>query len=73
MMHTLSGFGFPVGWVFQLLIMIIFFGIVFWLIRSNSAFSKTDETAEDILDKRLAKGELTIKQYNSLKKEIMKS
>ncbi|RJQ15679.1 SHOCT domain-containing protein [Candidatus Woesearchaeota archaeon] len=59
------------GWIFQLVILILLFLIIWWLVKSSGSFGyKTDETAAGILKKRLAKGEITLKEYNQLKKEI---
>jgi len=75
MMHY-SGmsYGFMgVGWLFQILILILFFLIVWWIIKGSSIFgykSGANENALDILKKRLAKGEIDQKEYDRLKKEI---
>ncbi|MBR9706574.1 SHOCT domain-containing protein [Candidatus Pacearchaeota archaeon] len=54
------------GWLFQLLILIAFILIVYWVLKGN----KTKETAMDIVKKRYAKGEITDKEFLKLKKEI---
>lgn len=61
------------GWLYQILIFIIFFLIVYWLIKSNQntiISTKTEELPIDILKRRLAKGDITKKEFESLKKEI---
>lgn len=59
------------GWIFQLLILILFFVVVWWLLRNSGNYGyKTDESAMDILKKRLASGEISEKEYYKLKKEI---
>jgi putative membrane protein len=67
-------FGMGYGWLFQLAIFVIFFLVVWWLLRSNPSFmkgeSKPGESPSDILKRRLAKGEITKKEYAELKKEI---
>ena len=70
MMHyygSMGSFGF--GWLFQLLIFAAFFLIVWWLIKGSPGI-RSNESAKDILQKRLAKGEITVKQYENLKKMI---
>ena len=65
-------FGF--GWLFQILIFVIFFLVVWWLLRTSQAPSQpNDEDPIEILKRRLAKGEITKKQYEELKKEIEES
>ena len=53
----------------QLLIFIAFIVIVWWLIKSNQK-TKVNEKPIEILKRRLANGEITVKQYEKLKKEI---
>ena len=60
-------YGMGFGWVFQLLILFVFIGVVFWIV-SGTYQDKRD--AKNILDERLAKGEITLKEYKELKKEI---
>ena len=63
------------GWIFQLIILIIFIFVVWWLFKSNPSFWKwetyQDESASKILKGRFAKGEITKKEYEQLKQEIM--
>ena len=59
------------GWMFQILIFIIFVIIIYWIIK-NGNFNKVSDTPEEILKKRLAKGEITKKEFNELLKEIEK-
>ena len=65
-------FGMGYGWIFQLLIFVMFFLVVWWLLKGNPSFmqDRTRESPKDILKKRLAKGEITVKEYEHLKKEI---
>lgn len=67
-------FGMGYGWIFQLIIFVLFFLVVWWLLRSNPAFmrgeNKSDEDPALILKRRLAKGEITAKEYKELKKEL---
>ncbi len=61
-------YGIGFGWIFQLIIMFMFIGIVIWILNSHN---KTDSrSATEILKERLAKGEITLKEYKELKKEI---
>ena len=61
------------GWILQILIFIAFFAIVLWLIRKQPKEEKAiKETPNEILKRRLASGEITKKEYESLKKEIEK-
>ncbi|MBI2546048.1 SHOCT domain-containing protein [Candidatus Woesearchaeota archaeon] len=69
--YGMGWFGF--GWLFQIAIFILFFVIIWWIIRNSSSFGfRTGEAAAEILKKRLASGEIDIKEYERLKKEIEK-
>ena len=57
------------GILLQLLILGLIFFIVFWVIKSGKISS---ETPDEILKKRLVKGEISKKEYNELRKEISK-
>ncbi len=80
MMHYSAGFGTGIfGWhmtfqiVTQLIILILFLLVVWWLLKGNVLIptkNQKTESASDILKKRLAKGEITAKEYHELKKEI---
>lgn len=67
MMHGYGMYGFHWGWVFQLVLLALFFLVVWWLVRMQPS---RNESPEDILKRRLAQGEITAKQYGELKKEI---
>jgi len=71
MMHDYGGYGY-MG--FGFLYMLIFWGLIFYVIYwvVNSGKNANFESPEEILKKRLAKGEITKKKYNELKKEIEK-
>ena len=65
MMHYGYGYmGF--GWLFQLLILVLFFAVIWWIVKGK--FSS--ESPGEILKKRLASGEITMKEYEKLKREI---
>ncbi|MFA5259357.1 MAG: SHOCT domain-containing protein [Candidatus Pacearchaeota archaeon] len=63
--HATGMYGY--GWLFEILILIVFFIIVYWIVKS----SQKNESASDILNRRYAKGEISKKQYLELKKEIL--
>ena len=60
------------GWIFQLGILILFFLVLWWTLKNstNFGFKAGDERPIDILKARLAKGEMSEKDYRRLKKEI---
>jgi putative membrane protein len=72
--YGMMGFGMGFGWVFMLL----FWGVVIWLVYTliNAAQTKTQENKQDnaveILKKRYAKGEITKKQYEEMRKELLR-
>jgi len=58
--------GLPRGFFFQILILAAFGLIMYWIFRNN----KGKETAEDVLKKRYAAGEITKKEFLKIKKDI---
>ena len=79
MMHYWYGYGPGVSWgwgvsmmLFPLLILVLFFLVVWWLLKNSNRFGLNvgNEDAMSILKKRLAKGEITAEEYKKLKKEI---
>jgi uncharacterized membrane protein len=68
------------GWVIAILwtviILALIAGAVYWLVSELSRRSAgapgvtSEESAREILDRRLAKGELTLEQYRELRDEI---
>ncbi len=62
------------GWFFQLLILVLFLLVAWWLLKSSGSFGFRirNETAVDILNKRLASGQLSQEEYKKLKREIEK-
>ena len=73
MMYAMSGHGFPYGLLIQLLVFIAFFIVVWWVVQKNSLMSspsKNEESPSDILKSRLANGDISLKEYRELKKEI---
>lgn len=67
-MHSFMGYGL----LTQLAIFVIFFLIVWWLLRSNKMSAVTTEDPLTILKKRFANGEITKKEFESIKKELEK-
>lgn len=65
-----SGFFFPgFGILLQFIILIIFLIIMYWVVKSGKMDSGD---ANEILKKRLAKGEITKKEYNDIRCELEK-
>jgi len=73
MMGYGTGFGMWLNWLFQILILVVFFLVIWWMLRNSGSFGfRANESAIDILKKRLAKGEIDTKEFERLKKEIEK-
>jgi len=69
-MHYGPGYGlWGYGWIFQLIIVLVFLGVVLWMLSGNKR-DHSNKTALDILKERLAKGEISLKEYRELKKEL---
>jgi len=69
--YGMMGFGMGFGFIFMLL----FWGIIIWLIitlTNSSQSSKNELDSLTILKRRYASGEITKKQYEEMKKEISK-
>ena len=70
--YGMMGLGMGFGFVF----MLIFWGLIIWIIVTlvNSAQSNKKEDSDPltILKKRFAKGEMTKKQYEEMRKELLK-
>jgi putative membrane protein len=68
--YGMMGFGMGFGFIFMLL----FWGLIIWFIVAliNSAQSGKKENSDPItiLKERYAKGEITIKEFESMKKEL---
>jgi len=54
------------GWIFEILVLIAFFFIVYWIVKS----SQKKETALDILNRRYIRNEITKKKYLQLRKDV---
>ena len=57
------------GIIIQLVILLLIFAIIYWVTNTGKFNSEKPET---ILKRRLAKGEISKKEYLELKKEILK-
>lgn len=65
--HTpLAGY----GWILQALILALIVLVVWWLLRSGKTPYSPKDTPLDILKKRYARGEITKKEFNTLKKDL---
>ena len=66
------------GWIFSILATVIFVALIValivWMVspnsRSDGASDVTGESPRDILDRRLASGEITIEQYQQLRETL---
>jgi len=56
----------PYGWIFQLLIFVAFFLVIYWITKG----SKTNESAKEILNKKYLQKEISRKEFLKLKKDI---
>ena len=64
------GNGFMYMIVAQVLFFIITLGLIIWIVKNSK--QRESYTAKDVLDKRLALGEIKNKEYDSLLKKIQK-
>ena len=53
------------GWFFQLIILLLFFAVIYWVL---SGFSKN--SALEILKRRYAAGEISRKEFLKIKREL---
>lgn len=66
------------GWIFSILATVIFVALIValivWMVSSNSrsdgSSDVTGESPRDILDRRLASGEITVEQYSRLREAL---
>ena len=69
--HGMMGFGMGFGFIFMLL----FWGLIIWLIVTlinTNQSNKNEPDSLTILKKRYASGEITKKQYEEMKKELLR-
>ncbi len=68
------GLGMGNGFTYMIVVQVLFFTItlalIIWFVKNSK--QKEDYTAKDVLDKRLALGEIKNKEYDSLLKKIQK-
>lgn len=55
------------GIVIQIILFVVLFGVIYWVVKSGSI---GNDNPEAILKKRLAKGEISKKEYHEILKEI---
>jgi len=72
-----QGYGlYGYGWIFNVLILIVLLLVIWWVLRQGKMGSaktpKKTESPGEILKRRLAEGEITVKEYKELKKEVSK-
>lgn len=60
------------GWIFMMLFWAAVIWLIVWLVNQNKNPEKghSEKTASEILKERYAKGELTKKAYDEMKKEL---
>lgn len=63
-----GGWGRGGGWLLMTLMMVIFWGFVIWIVlnvvrRRPDGFAEPNRTPKDILDERLARGEIDEEEY----------
>jgi putative membrane protein len=65
MMHDMGSFGMGGMWLFWIFILVIAVVLVRWLASSGGSSRQptADESPEEILKKRYARGELTTQEY----------
>ena len=69
--YGMMGFGMGFGFIF----MLIFWGVLIWLVVALINAGQSGRKEEDpsvILKKRYASGEISKKQYEEMKKELLK-
>ena len=73
--YGMMGFGMGFGMIF----MILFLGALIWLVvtlvnqsQSHTNQNRIDEDAMEILKRRYAKGEISKKQYEEMRKELIR-
>ncbi|MBM9606318.1 SHOCT domain-containing protein [Desulfopila inferna] len=80
MMHWFGNHGYGMGgfgWIFMILFWIVIFVLIFNFIKilaqrnpDRHSAEKSHESAEDILKKRYARGEIKREEYERMKKDI---
>jgi len=62
----MGGYYWPIGIIVEIIIILVFLGVIYWLVSKRHS----SESAEDILKKRYASGEIKEAEYNKLLKQI---
>ena len=78
MMHDYGfiGGGHMYGVGFQMIIVLLFFGIALWMLRGDRGYGSSNyrvssgETAEEILKKKYVTGQITKAEFDKMKKDI---
>lgn len=80
MMHWFGNHGYGMGgfgWLFMVLFWIIVFVLIFYFIKvlaqkgtDSESQRNTGESAEEILKKRYARGEISREEYEQIKKDL---
>ena len=66
--YTMGGF----GWLFMTLFWVAVIWFIAWLVNQNkSSEGRQDKSPSEILKERYAKGELTKKEFQAMKREIL--
>jgi putative membrane protein len=58
------------GWFGMILFWGLIIWLIVWLINKNKEFDHKDKTPLQIIKKRYAKGDITKKQFEEMKKEL---
>lgn len=77
-MHPYADWGWGYGcgwmWIFPLVLLILLAALAFrgssYCFRRDDAHDRSEETAQKILDRRYASGEITREEYQAMKKDL---
>jgi len=58
------------GWVFILALLVLLIAAVVWMIRATRRSAPAPETALNILQRRLARGDVSAEQFETIKRQI---
>ena len=58
------------GWVFILTLMVLLIAAVVWMIRATRRSGAAPETPMNILQRRLARGEVSPEQFETIKRQL---